>query len=46
LKVLLRNGSDVVVAGLLPGEAGGHQPDHRDFDEAFGVGDSPFVVAA
>jgi hypothetical protein len=25
--------SDVVVAGLLTGQAAGHEPDHRDLDE-------------
>jgi hypothetical protein len=35
-----------VIAGLLTGQAGGHEPDHRDLDEVFGVGGDAFVIPA
>ena len=31
---------------MVFGKAGGHQPDHCDLDEVFGVGGAAFVVPA
>jgi len=35
-----------VVAGLLPGETGGHQSDHGEFDEVFGGNNAAVVTAS